>query len=350
MRKGKVLLVDVLNSGSRGALSLDRYLIGALQKKTQVRILDKLPPSRLQSSLKKTGVNAMLGRNKVLQENEQNAYGLICLGSVPPGVRLNIPVTVSIQNLFMATNLYDHAKSREQQLLLKAKRMYIRRSIKNADQFVFPTEYVRDVFCEYYHWPSAKTRIISFYNKDLILSSSSTNRMSADSDSFVYISSALYYKNHKRLLDAWEILYKKNRAPQLSLVVSSSDQNYSTLYQYYDQRTEGFKKRVSWIDTRGEYEYSDILQLQSQHTYTIFPSLAETFGFGTVEGAILGNKVLCSDRPFFEDVIKPSDTFDPLSAQSIADSVKRALTQELPPTELRFHDHVDKLVDLLIAE
>ncbi|MEM9820478.1 MAG: hypothetical protein AAF985_05380, partial [Bacteroidota bacterium] len=73
-------------------------------------------------------------------------------------------------------------------------------------------------------------------------------------------------------------------------------------------------------------------------------------GFGQVEGALLGNKVLSSKRPHVSPVISPSAYFDPHNPKDIADKVQHACEQGWPEPTLHFRDQVDDLIKLLYHE
>ena len=101
------------------------------------------------------------------------------------------------------------------------------------------------------------------------------------------------------------------------------------------------------LTKNGYLEYIEILREIYTSEYTIFPSLNETFGFGQVEGALLGNKVLSSNRDHVFPVIQPSSIFDPLDPKSIMKSVVDCLHNEVEESILHFDDHIDELITQL---
>jgi len=66
-----------------------------------------------------------------------------------------------------------------------------------------------------------------------------------------------------------------------------------------------------------------IINLYSNSSALIFPSLFESYGLPLVEAKQYGIPIIASELDYVRDIVDPVETFDPNSARSIARSVKR---------------------------
>jgi glycosyltransferase involved in cell wall biosynthesis len=69
---------------------------------------------------------------------------------------------------------------------------------------------------------------------------------------------------------------------------------------------------------------------------------------GLVEAAAAGCAVLAADRPYVRAVVEPHATFDPLSAEAIADVVARCVGQPAPASIDKVADRLPDLVAWLV--
>jgi glycosyltransferase involved in cell wall biosynthesis len=159
---------------------------------------------------------------------------------------------------------------------------------------------------------------------------------------FSYVSLPAPHKNHFNLLKAWEILFERGIKPTLVLTVVKTGLEIPVL----DIINLLIDKGVNIVNI-GKVPFEEAIRYTSESRFTIYPSINETLGLGYVEAYYAGQKVLASDLQITHDVIKPSLTFDPFSPEDIADKVEYALNNELPPTELKLKNEVDKLIKLL---
>ena len=136
---------------------------------------------------------------------------------------------------------------------------------------------------------------------------------------FAYISHGEAHKNHKNLLQAWQLLAHENLRPSLAL----------TLYS----RDEELKKHVVRACENGKLEISDLGQLSRDNIIALYqntkalivPSTSESFGLPLIEAGHFGLPIIASELDFVRDVCVPTETFDPDSPVSIARAVKRFL-------------------------
>ena len=63
-----------------------------------------------------------------------------------------------------------------------------------------------------------------------------------------------------------------------------------------------------------------------------------------IEATLMGIKVITSDLQYVHEVIIPSQTFDPLSKESICSVIKQSLEINLPSPKLKIKNSINKLI------
>ena len=71
--------------------------------------------------------------------------------------------------------------------------------------------------------------------------------------------------------------------------------------------------------------HAEILTRFAAGASLIFPSRSETLGLPLLEATAAAADILVSELDYARDVCNPTETFDPTSARSIADAVRRHL-------------------------
>lgn len=142
---------------------------------------------------------------------------------------------------------------------------------------------------------------------------------------YFYPADEMAHKNHLTLLKAWRIVADGGCDAQLHLTLL--DPAFGALAS-----AAGVADLVGTkIINHGRMSRSQVLQTLRQSTGLVFPSLTETFGLPLVEARAQGVPIIASERDFVRDVCEPVQTFDPLSAVSIARAIRRHLGVEPSP-------------------
>ena len=85
--------------------------------------------------------------------------------------------------------------------------------------------------------------------------------------------------------------------------------------------------------------------------FAIYPSLVESFGLPLIEATNHGCKVISSDLPYVHEIIEPSLTFNPYSAESISSSILKAIeTDNLPETKVLVENKLDNFIEFIISQ
>lgn len=135
---------------------------------------------------------------------------------------------------------------------------------------------------------------------------------------FLYVASGEPHKNHKRLIEAWILLAEKKIFPSLCLTLD--EKRFPDLCVWISAEIKQYHLNIS---ITGECSHNEIRHLYRQSSAMIYPSLFESFGLPLIEAAIAGLPILASNSSYVTDVIRPTDQFDPVFPNSIADAVCR---------------------------
>lgn len=331
-----MILLDALYINNSGGKVLLDLLVKALSEsgKNVFYLIDE----------RCTGDYEFLKEEKVLYlrasiKNRRSFYflrgndfeSIICFGNIPPTQKLKGKVYTYFHNI----NLLTQPKSLpfKSKLLLKFKQTYIKYLKKNTDEWLVQSENMQDELCKALKVSKDIVKIYPFYKHTPLIESK------RETNTFFYISNGNPHKNHNRLLDAWEVLFKEGINLRLSLTVTNS-------YPILQARIAEMNKRGIKVENKG---WVNPIELYKTHQYHIYPSLAESFGLGLVEAAEAGCEVIGANLPYTFAVIKPIATFEPLQSQSIATTVRQILNKhvENQVTKVCVPNQLKNLVDLL---
>ena len=317
-----MVLIDALNLKSHGGSILLMHLIQNLESRGMDYLL--LYNAALdyfeideQKAVRFERVNYLTERPKLLKQYVKSYAPkvLLCFGNFPPSIRFDssIKVLTSFQNLLLLRNKEYEGISLKQRLMLRLKRTYLRWYKNNTDYYIFPTPFVRDLFVKNYGVTNDKCIVIPFYNQITIEDHKALfveEALDKEHDSFIYVSSPSRHKNHLNLLKAWELLLQKGYNFLLKLTLPLQDQRSRELLDKVADLNEKGANIVN-LNEKGFLSYDEILRETYKSSASIYPSFKETFGFGTIEGAILNEKVIVSREPCFKSVIDPTEWIDP---------------------------------------
>lgn len=341
-----MVLIDALNLHSEGGNGLLVYLIKLLEKHQIEYRLEKMKSVKTRQRF-----FLPFYRKRILSAaiTKYQPKCILCFGNFPLNFTApqGIKIIVNFQNAFLLKGSDESVFSGLKKMKFFLRRNYLRRHKKNADLYIFPTHFIQNEFIKTYSIAEEKAMTIPYFDKGEILEAANRNRDTLKKkSSFIYISSSSKHKNHQRLLAVWEKLTEQQLYPRLTLSIPLKDQRAVSILAII-QRLRQKGADIVNVNDRGYIPYSEILDITAQHEFTIYPTLCETFGFGTIEGVMLGNKLLVSDRPFVDEVTQPSLRFDPHQVEDMYEKVVHALNHPLPPSKLLFEDRIEEFVDQL---
>lgn len=333
-----MLLVDAIYINNGGGKVLLDYLIDSFEK-TGLEVfylLDeriKNQPYAIKESNRVSYMSSsFMQRIKFYRNNRDKFQKIFILGNIPPPIKTNATVYTYFHNSIYIDVPNDF--SWVEKIKYKLKVAIIKYTSKNTNFWFVQSKTMEDQFVEKFS-QKEKISIVPFYPEYSINKS-----FERECVRFLYVSNAQSNKNHIRLIDAFCNAYDKAKVGRLVVTVNQD-------YPHILQRIEQAQKENYPIDNIGFVDKNDLIEQYQKAQYIIFPSLAESFGLGIIEGISMGCKVIGADLPYTYAVCTPSLVFNPLMINSIEEAILKALEIELPFSSSKTKNEIDKLVKLL---
>lgn len=259
---------------------------------------------------------------------------VLCLSNLPPSIKIDAQVFTYFHNLLFLK--MPQELSIFERFAIRAKSFIIQASKKNTNVWLVQSHQVSSILSRRWRLLGDKeVMIIPFYPR--LESSIEETRQR---DRFIYASTGAKHKNHKRLLKAFSVFYKKHRLGELHLTLGPEFQELINMIKSLQE--EGVP-----IVNHGFAERSDLARLYNLCEYTVYPSLAESFGLGVIEAIDNGCKVIGADLPWIYAVCKPSGLFNPLSVEEMVAAFEKAAFTNLEVSEKLLNNEITNLIKLL---
>lgn len=330
-----MILIDALYINNSGGKILLDYLIENLEC-TNLDIIYLFDsrinyPTSIFKSTNKIYYTKASTLNRLLfyLKHKKMVHKIFCFGNVPPILKiknvtvytyfhqmlfLKIPENIGIKmkmNLFFKKNFIFFFKNNTNYWLLQSeemKNLFIKNNIENY-----------------------KIKTIPFYKPFKKLN------LQKIKNTFLYVSSGETHKNHLNLLNAFSKFYLKYKIGKLILTISNDYQNLLSVIQDY--------KAIGIPIINYTYlNREDLTQIYNSTEFVIYPSLLESFGLGLAEAIDTDCKILSSDLNWSKSICIASDYFNPLSVESIENSLIRAVNNNLSPSRLIIKNQIDSLI------
>lgn len=266
--------------------------------------------------------------------NKDKFSKVFILGNIPPMTKVNAEVITYFHNP-MYINVPSDFKFLEK-IKYKLKIGILKFTSQYTDQWFIQTETIKQEFIEKFgqEW---KIKVLPFY-PELILSEK--ENIKREFHTFFYVSNAQANKNHIRLIEAFCKAYDETRQGKLVLTVSEAYPNVISLIN--QKIMQGYP-----IENIGFVDRKTLTKKYAESQYVIFPSLAESFGLGLIEGILLGCKIIGADLPYTFAVCEPSLLFDPFNIKSIKQAIIQANNNELNKSILKINNEINQLIKCL---
>lgn len=147
-------------------------------------------------------------------------------------------------------------------------------------------------------------------------------------DSFFYPSTAMKYKNHLRLVQAYSTLPEKVKE-DLPLLLTISQDEFEKVY-----KTSITDSHVHFL---GRILRKEVLNI-TQHSILVFPSKLETLGLPLLESMALSRPIIASNIPPVVEIVNDYTNrilFNPDSTSQIKEALLKGST--LVPTDKEYH-------------
>ncbi len=332
-----MILIDSLYINNSGGLRLLEYLISELQQSDAKYYL--LADSRCRGKFDDCQhveyMDASMGKRLRFYFRHQNDFTFVlCFGNLPAPMKMNVPVYTYFHNINLLTLAETHNTITRVKSWLK--REVFRHYKKNTDYWLVQTSNTANELIKHLDEKPERVKWMPFYElSDDLLELKNVKH----GDDYVYISNYTGAKGHEELLEAWRILHKRGIDKTLHLTVPNY---YPIVEEIARTQQQGVK-----VVNHGFIPFNKVVELYRKSKAIVYPSHNESLGLGIIEAISSGCDIIGSDLPFIHTVCKPSLTFNPYSAESIADAITRYEQETVPKSSLLINNRIDDLIDLL---
>ncbi len=247
---------------------------------------------------------------KILKKNDKVIY----FGNLPPYINFNCDnILLQLSSRFYVDTISMKGFKWKDRLKIYLEKLYYKLFIKNISQVIVQTSTMRNKLLK-----SGFKKEISVWALDDLGNQQINKNIIKEKNTFIYVASLLPYKNHKRLLKAWNQLKSQGIYPKLYLTVDGD----SALKKWIEKFVLKNKLNIVFLENISR---SELLLKYNEVEALIYPSLFEAYGLPLIEAKKYQMKIIASDLDYCWDFIEPDYFFNPYDVQSITRSVKRFL-------------------------
>ncbi|GAA4440093.1 hypothetical protein GCM10023188_36960 [Pontibacter saemangeumensis] len=275
-------------------------------------------------------------RHFFYKANQLQFTKVLCLGNIPPTIRLKAEVLTYLQQLLYFNQPLDLGFKKKCKLYLKI--WLVKRLLQNTDYWGVQSENVSSLMEKNWGVSKDKIRVLPFYPP-----LSDLDKVIKCENKYLYVSGGNSHKNHYRLIDAFERFNRKYPEVELHLTIS---EKFPDLLNYMKAKTHNGVKIIN----HGFIQRHKLANLYKSSKFVIYPSLAESFGLGLVEAIELGCNIIASDLPFVHAVCEPSLVFEPLDTDSIFKALIASKISQIQPSSLKADNKIDTIISFLAHE
>lgn len=335
-----MILIDALYINSFGGKSiLELFFQNFLNSKIKYHfLLDRRLDSKWIQKLKSNNCTFIRANHKsrtnFYSQNLIKVSSVLCLANIPPPIHTSVKTSIFFHNCLLLNPLIQKV-SIKKRFINFIKFCYIKHYNQKDYQWVVQTQLVKKLLKENLNISSDQILTYPVFNEFI-----EVNHAKKNLNEFVYVSSGVSHKNHKRLIKAFiEAAKKVDKDIKLHLTLNKEE-----LPKYI------FPRNLK-IEFHGTLSLDAVNDLYNSCEFAIYPSLVESFGLPLIEAANHGCKVIASDLPYVHEIIRPSLTFDPYSVESISDTILKAIeTDNLPETKVLVENKLDNFIDFIISQ
>jgi glycosyltransferase involved in cell wall biosynthesis len=335
-----MILIDALYINNGGGKVLLEYLIEEFENSNEKvyylidkRIEDSHPVIKFSNTVKYIEPNYL--KRSLFYFNNRNKFDtILCFGNVPPNYKCKAKVfTYFHQKMFLEIPK-ECPWLLKKSLWLKSKIVFFLKN--NSDYWIVQTSVMKKaILIKLKNIDTEKVLIIPFYPAQAV------NKIAKKTNNtFVYVSSGSYHKNHQKLIDGFRIFYQKNNVGELHITVEKSNIGLNNII--YSMINLGIP-----IVNHGFVSKSLLKDIYAKATFSIFPSLSESFGLGIIEAIENNCLIIGSDLPYTHAVCEPSVVFDPTSIESIAFAFEKAISGNIVETKQIVFNDIQKIIELI---
>ena len=245
---------------------------------------------------------------RLIREDTQ----VLCFGNLPPLWARSKNIVVFVQNRYLLESVPLRFFSPVVQMRIHFERYWLQTRAHRVASFIVQTKSMAQLM-RLKLWRIADVFPYAVFSNEIKTKSVAVGKKKYD---YIYVASDDPHKNHRRLIQAWQIMAKRGIYPSLCLTIGKdSDPN---LYNWIDEIRQKYELKIDMLGTLG---YSEVLALYHDSNALVYPSVFESLGLPLLEAAAAGLPIFASDLDYVRDIIKASALFNPYSSESIADTL-----------------------------
>lgn len=261
-------------------------------------------------------ITARVMSDRWLATEARESDRIFCFGNLPPLFAPRCKTSVFVQNRFLVGRGAMDGLPIRIRVRLQLERLWLALTARNADIFVVQTPSMKRALANA-AWARGHPIVVAPFAE--LAPMSPAVPTSKDWD-FVYVASGDAHKNHLRLLEAWRLLAADDIRPSLRLTIDAKA--FPELCTRIDAEATQYGLDVVNL---GLQPHAQMPTLYARSRALIFPSTLESFGIPLIEARNAGLSILAAELDYVRDVVEPDESFDPISALSIARAVRRFL-------------------------
>ena len=250
-----------------------------------------------------------LKRKKFYKTNLQKFDRFLCFGNVPPPITIDKKVDIYFHNDLLIKPLNNNTSIINKIKLFFKKYYIISKNNKNYSWCV-QTANMSEKLSKFFKISNDKIHVFPIYNNNFM------NIDNKIDNSFLYVSNFGKHKNHRRLFDAFIHASNKIKHAAVTLNLTIDEREFKN--SFYSKLTTPDNLTIV---NHGVVNKSKLNELYNKSKYLIFPSLNESFGLPLIEAVLRDCYIICSDREYAYQIVRPSLTFNPNSIESISKSI-----------------------------
>lgn len=338
----KPILIDALHINMGGALTILNHLVDRLVAKNVNFVLlkdDRCPQLKSEEKVRHMMVMscAESKRKNYYKAHRKDFKTVLCLGNIPPAIKMPVPVYTYIHNVSLLKIPEDYGYIWKLKSFLK--RWYIRFRSFYTDAWIVQTSNTENLVKKYLPCKGKDIFTYPFYE----IPAKVRNEKDKNRTDYIFVGEHTYAKGHEYLIDAWVILSEKlkQNCPVLHLTVGSD-----VLKPYIENAIRNGARIIN----HGRMPFEEVCRLYQRCKAIVYPSLNESLGLGIVEAIEAGCDVIGCDLPYLHSVCLPSETFVPQNPDSIVAAILKYRSGTSAKTQLTIKDEADNLIDFLHSD
>ncbi|MDP1725480.1 MAG: glycosyltransferase [Bacteroidota bacterium] len=337
-----MILLDSLYINKSGGEVLLDYLVKNIEKEEidcfylfdirGIDCFDYIPENRkiyLKASI--------FNRYKFYKKNINKFEKVICFANLPPFSSINRQVyTYFHQPMFLSVPA-EFSFIKKISFMLKT--FLLGAIIDNTNYWLVQSDHIKVKLQSKFNISPEKIEIIPFFP-----SFNTITNITRRKHTYIYVSTASPHKNHIRLIAAFCKFYDKYKIGELILTISD---DYKKIIRLINLKNDmGYPiKNIGYV-TR-----ENLVEFYQSSEFSIYPSLAESFGLGIVEAIENGCNIIGADLPYTYSICKPSIIFNPSDVNSIflalENSININININIKPTEQFVQNEIAGIIEIL---